>query len=234
MQANEKKGKFIKWIANLHYSDMEPYVLNGFILFYLFYEYSGDSFPFFSEGKLLPVFTVVVLKLFLIKIDKLSDNSDGKVGYLTEIVDGCMKKKICCNELKIFSYDSQGFYHAILGKDFYAKSIVVLMHRKAYERNREIIQRWNELITKRKTSKVTIKLHEHDRIIFGMTFDSKVGVFGSFKPECIVDQDILASTKNTYSCSSKGGEVNRQIILDFNEMFEKLNATAESLSEMEE
>lgn len=232
MQLNKKN--LFKWIADLHYSDMELYILNGFILFYLFYEYGGVSLPFLANVDLLPALKVVVLKLFLIKIDRLSDNNDGKVGYLTELVDDCMKKKIRCDELKVFSYDSQGFYHAIMGKDFYAKSIVVLMHKKAYERNSEIIQRWNELINKRKTSKVTIKLHEHDRMIFGMTFDSRMGVFGSFKPECIVDQDILASTKNTYSCSSKGGEVSRQIILDFNQLFEKLNTEAETLSELDE
>lgn len=234
MSLTKKKRKLMKRIANFHYSDMEPYILNGFLVFYLFYEYAGDSFPFLAKVDLLPAFTVVVLKLLLIKMDKLSDNGDGKVGYLTDVIDICMKKKIYCNELRIFSYDSKGFYHAILGKDFYAQNIVVLMHKNAYEGNEEIIQRWNNLIQKKKATKVTIKLHEYDRMIFGMTFDSVVGVFGSFKPECIVKQDMLASTKNTYSCSSGGSEVSRQIILDFNDMFEKLNVTAETISEIEE
>ena len=218
MQINKKK--WFKWLADLHYSDMEPYILNGFIMFYLFYEYVGSSLFFKTNVNFVPAFAAAAVRLLLIKIDRMNDNSDGKVGYLTDVIDECMKKRIRCDEVKIFSYDSQGFYHAIMGKDFYAKSIVVLMHKKAYEGNSEIIQRWNELIKKRKTSKVTIKLHEHDRMIFGMTFDSKIGVFGSFKPECIADSDILASTKNTYSCSSKGGEVSRQIISDFNQMFE--------------
>lgn len=234
MPMTKGKRKLMKRLANIHYSDMEPYILNGFLLFYLFYEYGGNSFPFLEQVNLLPAFTVVVLKLLLLKMDKLSDKSDGTVGYLKDVIDICMKKKISCNELRIFSYDSKGFYHAILGKDFYAQNIVVLMHKNAYEGNKEIIQRWNNLILKKKTVKVTIKLHEYDRMIFGMTFDSMAGVFGSFKPECIVDHDMLASTKNTYSCSSGGGEVSRQIILDFNDMFEKINIEAETISEIEE
>lgn len=230
----KKIRNFFKRIAELHYSDMEPYVLNFFLLFYIFYEYVGENIPYLSDLNLTPIFSIVVLKLLLSKIDKLNDNSGEKVGYLTEVIDECMKKKICCNELRIFSYDSKGFYHAIMGKDFYAESITVLMHKKAYLGNEEIVTRWNNLIQKRKTSKVTIKLHEYDRMIFGMTIDSTIGIFGSFKPECIVNHEILASTKNTYSFSAKGGEMSRQLILDFNDMFERIQETAKTLSKVEE
>ena len=63
-----------------------------------------------------------------------------------------------------------------------------------------------------------------------MTFDSKIGIFGCFKPECIVNQNGIASTRNTYSCTSKGGEVSRQIILDFNDMFDEIKKTAKKLN----
>ena len=120
-----------------------------------------------------------------------------------------------------------------MGQDFYAEQILVLMHAEASEDNREIISRWNNLISKKKASKVTIRIHKYDRIIYGMTFDSSVGVFGSFKPECIVNHDILASTQNTYSCTENGGEVSRQMIQDFNNMFDKISDAAVCVSVME-
>ena len=188
-----------KFISGLHYSNMEPYILYGCIAFYLLYEYVGKSMTWFQNWDPLPVFTVAVLKLTLNKLDKLTDTGSENVGYLTDIIDQSMKKKIRCNILRVFSYDSKGFYHAILGKEFFAEEIIVLMHEKSYEKNDDIVQRWNLLIEKKKTNKVTIKLHNFDRIIYGMTFDEKMGIFGGFKPKCIVNQQGIASTKNTYS-----------------------------------
>ena len=216
-------------LANLRYSDTELCILNAIIIFYLFYEYAGKSIRLFNNINVLPIFAVAVLKLLLIKIDIIGDKRGGNVGYLTDIIDGCMEKKINCNEIKIFSYDSQGFYHAIMGKDFYAENIVVLMHKSAYEQNKEIIQRWNNLIRKKKTNKITIKLHEYDRMIYGMTFDNSIGIFGSFKPDCIIDKNLLASTKNTYSYTARDGKVGRQLINDFNDMFKAISSKAESV-----
>lgn len=221
-----KNKRMNKYISNLHYSDMEPYILYACIAFYLFYEYIGDNIPWLKQQNILPIFIVAVLKLTLNKIDKLSDMGDENVGYLNDVINQCMKKKVRCNILRVFSYDSKGFYHAILGKEFFADEIVVLMHKNAYRGNEEIAKRWNLLIEKMKTKKVTIKLHDYDRMVFGMTFDSKIGIFGSFKPECIAHQNMLASTRNTYSCTSKGGEVSRQIILDFNDMFDEIEKIA--------
>lgn len=229
---NKKRG-LLRRIAKLRYSDMEPFVLNFFLLFYIFYEYIGAQFSILSNINLTPALVVVVIKLLLNKIDRINGNGDGRVGYLTNVIEECMKKKIRCEKLRIFSYDSQGFYHAIMGQDFYAEQILVLMHAEASEDNREIISRWNNLISKKKASKVTIRIHKYDRIIYGMTFDSSVGVFGSFKPECIVNHDILASTQNTYSCTENGGEVSRQMIQDFNNMFDKISDAAVCVSVME-
>ncbi len=216
-------------ISNLHYSDMEPFILYACIAFYLFYEYVGDSLPWLQNQDLLPVFTVAVLKLMLNKLDNLADKSDENVGYLTDVIDQSMKKKIRCNILRIFSYDSKGFYHAILGKDFFAEEIIVLIHKSSYVPNDDIVQRWESLVDKKKTNKVTIKLHEFDRIIYGMTFDGKIGIFGSFKPKCIANQNGIASTRNTYSCTSKGGVVSRQLIFDFNDMFDEMNIASKSI-----
>lgn len=224
---NNKKNSFI---SKLHYSDMEPYILYACIIFYLFYEYVGNSISWLQEQNLLPIFAVAVLKLVLNKMDKISDIGDENVGYLNSVIDCCLKKKVRCNVLRVFSYDSKGFYHAILGKDFFADEIIVLLHENAYDGNEEIVERWTSLIGKLKTNKVTVKSQDFDRIFFGMTFDSKIGIFGCFKPECIVNQNGIASTRNTYSCTSKGGEVSRQIILDFNDMFDEIKKTAKKLN----
>lgn len=221
--------KLKKKICNLHYSDIEPFILYACISFYLLYEYIGDSLPWLQNQNLLPIFTVAVLKLMLNKLDNLADKSDENVGYLTDVIDQCMKKRVRCNILRIFSYDSKGFYHAILGKDFFAEEIIVLIHKNSYATNDDIVQRWKLLINKKKTNKVTIKLHDFDRIIYGMTFDGKIGIFGSFKPQCIVNQNGIASTRNTYCCTSKGGEASRQIISDFNDTFDEINVASKSL-----
>ena len=105
---NKKRG-LLRRIAKLRYSDMEPFVLNFFLLFYIFYEYIGAQFSILSNINLTPALVVVVIKLLLNKIDRINGNGDGRVGYLTNVIEECMKKKIRCEKLRIFSYDSQGF-----------------------------------------------------------------------------------------------------------------------------
>ena len=50
-----------------------------------------------------------------------------------------------------------------------------------------------------------------------------------FKPKCIANQNGIASTRNTYSCTSKGGVVSRQLIFDFNDMFDEMNIASKSI-----
>jgi hypothetical protein len=217
----EKKIK--SFFSTVHYSDLEPIILWIMIFLYLFKEYVGDKIVWLSNVNLIPIFVVACFKILLLKLDKISDRTDCDVGYLTDIIDVCMKKKIKCEKIRIFSYDSKGFYHAILGKDFYAEEICVLMHKNVY--NKEVLERWKELKKKKKTNKVTVKLHSYDRMGYGMTFDTKIGIFGSFKPDRIADQSGIASTKNTYCYTAKVDEASRQAIIDFNQIFDEIYGT---------
>lgn len=225
----EKKVK--DFFKDIKYSDVEPVLIWIGIFIYLFQEYFGEVIPALNNVNLIPIFVVGVLKLVLNKLDGLLGTNKNNVGYLTDMVDECMKRRIKCKKLRIFSYDSQGFYHAILGKDFFADEIVVFMHKNAYDGNTEILERWKLLIKKKKTDKVTIKVHNYNRFAYGMTFDYKSGVFGTFKPYCVVKEGGVSSTFHTYFCNARYGEAERQAIEDFNSIFDEINGKIEKISE---